>query len=45
MLGNVTIPKYVDPSNPVIQVNIGTISIANTLVDLGATINVMTNDT
>jgi hypothetical protein len=45
MLGNVTIPKYVDPGSPVIQVSIGTIIIPNTLVDLGASINVMTNET
>ncbi|XP_059068524.1 uncharacterized protein LOC131859030 [Cryptomeria japonica] len=45
MLGNLTIPKYADPGSPVIQVSIGKITIPNTLVDLGAEINVMTNET
>lgn len=45
MLGNLTIPKYVDPESPVIQVSIGKITIPNTLMDLGAAINVMTNET
>ena len=44
MLGNVSIPKYVDPSSPIIKLIIGTIVIPNTLVDLGASINVMTNE-
>ena len=44
MLGNVTNLKYVDPGSPIIQVNIGTIAISNTLVDLGTTMNVMTNE-
>ncbi|XP_059068565.1 uncharacterized protein LOC131859061 [Cryptomeria japonica] len=45
MLDNLTIPKYADPGSPVIQVSIGKITIPNTLVDLGAVINVMTNET
>ena len=45
MLGNISIPKYADPGSLVIQVSIGTIIIPNTLVDLGAAINVMTNET
>ena len=45
MLGNATNLKYVDPCSPIIQVNIGTIAISNTLVDLGTAINVMTNET
>ena len=45
MLGNITNPKYADHSSPVIQVYIGPIVISNTLVDLGAAINVMTNET
>ncbi|XP_059073307.1 uncharacterized protein LOC131874087 [Cryptomeria japonica] len=45
MLGNLTIPKYADLGSPVIQVRIGKITIPNTLVDLGAAINVMTNET
>lgn len=45
ILGNATIPKYADPGSPVIQVSIGTITIPNTLVDLGTIINVMTSET
>ena len=51
MLGNVTNPKYANPGSPVTQVNIGTIAISNTLVDLensidlDTVINVMTNQT
>ncbi|XP_057872451.1 uncharacterized protein LOC131078697 [Cryptomeria japonica] len=45
MLDNLTIPKYADLGSIVIQVSIGKITIPNTLVDLGATINAMTNET
>jgi hypothetical protein len=37
--------KYNDPGNPVVTVEINGISLPNTLIDLGATINVMTFDT
>jgi hypothetical protein len=42
MLGQTVNPKYVDPGNPVVQVYIGKNPIPNTLIDLGATINIMT---
>lgn len=45
MLRNITIPKYSGPRSPIIKVSIGKVSIPNTLVDLGATINVMKNET
>jgi hypothetical protein len=37
--------KYNDPRNPVVTVEINGISLPNTLIDLGATINVMPFDT
>lgn len=45
MLGSLAMTKYSDPSSLVIKVSIGTTTIPSTLVDLGATINVMTNET
>jgi hypothetical protein len=37
--------KYNDPRNPVVTVEINGISLPNTLIDLGKTINVMPFDT
>jgi hypothetical protein len=37
--------KYNDPGNPVVTVEINGISLPNTLIDLGATINVIPFDT
>jgi hypothetical protein len=37
--------KYNDPGNPVVTIEINGISLSNTLIDLGATINVMIVDT
>jgi hypothetical protein len=37
--------KYNDPGNPVVTVEINGISLPNTLIDLGASINVMPFDT
>jgi hypothetical protein len=45
MSTEVTTEKYVDPGNPVVIVLINKIPIENTLIDLGATINVMTLET
>eukprot|EP00253_Pinus_taeda_P009619 PITA_09619 len=45
MLGQVICPKYLDPGNPVVDVHNYGIMIPHTLIDLGAAINVMTNDT
>jgi hypothetical protein len=42
MLGQTINPKYVYPVNHVVQVYIGKTPIPNTLIDLGATINIMT---
>lgn len=45
MLGKVVIPKYLDPSSPVVDLIINGQAVKNALVDLGATINVMTKET
>jgi hypothetical protein len=37
--------KYVDPGIPIVTIFINNFSIPNTLIDLGATINVMTMET
>jgi hypothetical protein len=39
------IVKYANPGNPIVSVTINDVSIGNTLVDLGAAINIMTNNT
>ena len=41
----VTAKKYVEPGNPVVTVLINKTPIENTLIELGATINVMTLET
>jgi len=45
MLGKLVTPKYSDPGSLVVDVSINGQSIKNALIDLGATINVMTKDT
>lgn len=45
MLGNVVIPKYIDPGSPVVQINVNGQVVKNVLIDLGAAINVMTKHT
>jgi hypothetical protein len=42
MLGKHTNPKYFDPGSPIVDVYINKTLIPKTLVDLGATINVLT---
>jgi len=42
MSGNFFMQKYSDPGSPIVQIHINNVVIANTLIDLGATINVMT---
>jgi hypothetical protein len=39
------IAKYGNPGNPVVTITINEVSIENTLIDLGASINVMTTTT
>jgi len=45
MLGQVIYPKYPDPGSPVINVHINGTMAPDTLIDMGAAINVMTKDT
>jgi hypothetical protein len=45
MMGGVLTAKYSDPGSPVINVQINNTLISNTLIDLGATINIMTHET
>ena len=45
IMGKVPLAKYVDPGNLTVTICIGKIQISNVLVDLGASINVMTIET
>lgn len=45
MLGQVIYPKYLDPGSLVVDVHINGTMILHTLIDIGSTISVMTNDT
>lgn len=45
MLGRVIFPKYLDPRINVLDVHIDCIIIPHTLIDLGATINLITKVT
>jgi hypothetical protein len=42
MMGEVLATKYSNPGSPIINVQIDNTLITNTLIDLGASINVMT---
>ena len=44
-MGKTLLAKYDDPGNPTVTMQIGHTQIPNILVDLGATINVMTIET
>lgn len=44
-LGNINVPKYTDLRSPIVDVKINGTLIKNTLIDLGAAINVMTKET
>ena len=45
MLGKVIFPKYLDPGSPIVDVHIGGVIVPNTLINLGAAINIMTKET
>lgn len=45
MSTNISIEKYIDPGVPLVNISINKFSIPNTLIDLDATINVMTMET
>lgn len=42
MLGRVIFLKYLDPRSPIVYVHINGLIVPTTLIDVGATINVMT---
>ena len=45
MFGRVIFPKYLDPGSPMVDVHIDGIIVPHTLIDLGASINLMTKET
>jgi hypothetical protein len=45
MMGKTTIQKYLDPGSPIVKTHINGIEIPNTLIDLGAAINIMSKQT
>jgi hypothetical protein len=42
MSGKPLVKKYGDPGNPIVTISINDVPIGNTLIDLGAAINIMT---
>ena len=44
MLGKVIFLKYLDPGSPVVDVHIDGVIVPNTMIDLGAVINVITKE-
>ena len=44
-MGKISIKKYVDPGNPIVKTHINEVEITNTLIDLGATINITSKQT
>ena len=45
MMGKIAMQKYVDPWSPIFKTHINGIEIPNTLIELGATINIMSRQT
>ena len=45
MLGKIITIKYIDPVSPIVNVYINNNYMSNTFINLGTSINVMTNDT
>lgn len=44
MLDNYKMPKYADPGSPVVTLTIQGVKVQNVLIDLGASINVITKE-
>lgn len=44
-MGQISIQKYVDPGSPIVKTHINGVEMPNTLIDLGATINIMSKQT
>lgn len=45
MMGKIAIQKYLDPGSPIVKIHINGVEIPNTLIDLGAAINIMRKQT
>jgi len=45
MMGKKTIQKYLDSGSPIVKTHINGVEIPNTLIDLGAAINIMSKQT
>ena len=45
VMGKIGIQKYLDPGSPIVKTYINGVEIPNTLIDLGATINIMSKQT
>lgn len=45
MVGKITIQKYIDPGSLIVKTHINGIEIPNTLIDIGAIINIMSKQT
>eukprot|EP00253_Pinus_taeda_P034401 PITA_34401 len=45
MMGKITTQKYVDPGSPIVKTHINGVEIPNTLIDVGAAINIMSRQT
>eukprot|EP00253_Pinus_taeda_P013839 PITA_13839 len=45
MMGKVSMQKYVDPGSPIVKTTINGVEIPNTLIDLGAAINIISRQT
>ena len=45
MMGKFSIQKYVDPGSPIVKTHINGVEIPNTLINLGAAINIMSKQT
>ena len=45
MMGKIAIQKYLDPRSPIVKTHINGVEIPNTLIDLGAAINIMSKQT
>jgi len=45
MMGKKTIQKYLDSRSPIVKTHINGVEIPNTLIDLGAAINIMSKQT
>ena len=45
MMGKITMQKYVDLGSPIVKTDINGVEVPNTLIELGAAINIMSRQT